>query len=425
MGLLEPITHKEEIQELLDNAQTDYDEAITKFKKQKKKTSSDLEKLGELKINAWADSMNGFVDAFSAFKNIEVTKKLDVNIYYKGMDENPEQVLLNIENATLNANEIIKAGVSSLGAGALVGVAAYGGAMMFASASTGTAISALTGAAKTNATLAWFGGGALKAGGLGVAGGKLVLAGIAVAPALIVGSMIANSKGAERLAEAKKISAETHEKIAEIDLITTGMEGIAKLSNNYYSFIKKFNERFKPFIEEVNNIKARYPYQNGKIDFNNLTEVEQKTLHLAWLMAQTFYQTLSTPILTDQGEASSEAGEVLEASEESYDEIKNKTSKMTGEDAHIANLFWQSSEKKMQNINFIVAGALAILGILSFIHLKIMLGLLLVVAAIVAFPGFFEPKEATANQVYKRRLVKLIVSGAIIIVPYLLLFFII
>ena len=42
-------------------------------------------------------------------------------------------------------------------------------------ASTGTAISTLSGAAATKATLAWLGGGAIAAGGLGIAGGAVVL----------------------------------------------------------------------------------------------------------------------------------------------------------------------------------------------------------------------------------------------------------
>lgn len=47
-------------------------------------------------------------------------------------------------------------------------------------ASTGTAISTLSGVAATKATLAWLGGGALAAGGLGVAGGAVVLGAITV-----------------------------------------------------------------------------------------------------------------------------------------------------------------------------------------------------------------------------------------------------
>lgn len=85
------------------------------------------------------------------------------------------------------AAEAVKANVKS-GVGAAVGVtagtavasfaptAAMWTATTFGTASTGTAISALTGAAQTKAALAWLGGGALKAGGAGIAGGKALLA---------------------------------------------------------------------------------------------------------------------------------------------------------------------------------------------------------------------------------------------------------
>jgi hypothetical protein len=49
-------------------------------------------------------------------------------------------------------------------------------ATTFGTASTGTAISALSGAVATNAALAWLGGGALAAGGGGMAAGHALLA---------------------------------------------------------------------------------------------------------------------------------------------------------------------------------------------------------------------------------------------------------
>ena len=54
--------------------------------------------------------------------------------------------------------------------------AAMGIATTFGVASTGTAISSLSGAAATNAALAWLGGGALAAGGGGMAAGEAFLA---------------------------------------------------------------------------------------------------------------------------------------------------------------------------------------------------------------------------------------------------------
>ena len=74
------------------------------------------------------------------------------------------------------------AGQGAAGVGAGVAVAALGPtaamgiATTFGVASTGTAISALSGAAATNAALAWLGGGALAAGGGGMAAGSAFLA---------------------------------------------------------------------------------------------------------------------------------------------------------------------------------------------------------------------------------------------------------
>ena len=74
--------------------------------------------------------------------------------------------------------------VGSAGAGIATGAAvasmaptaAMWVATTFGTASTGTAISALSGAAATNAALAWLGGGALATGGAGMAAGQALLA---------------------------------------------------------------------------------------------------------------------------------------------------------------------------------------------------------------------------------------------------------
>ena len=66
------------------------------------------------------------------------------------------------------------------GAGTMALVAAYG------TASTGTAIASLSGAAATNASYAFLGGGAVSAGGGGIAVGTAVLAGTIIVVAVVV-----------------------------------------------------------------------------------------------------------------------------------------------------------------------------------------------------------------------------------------------
>ena len=339
MGVLEPITHKEEIEELVNKAQQMYDQAVERMENQKKKTAKSLENLGKQKLESWNGEMNDFLSTFGLFNNIQMTYKMDMNYSFAGMNEEPQQLMINIERASLTANEILKTGALATSAGALIGIASYGGAMMFAHASTGTAIATLHGAAKTNAALAWFGGGSLKAGGLGKLGGKLVLSGIVVAPILIVAGVITAAKSKEKLAEAKKMYAEAENAVAKMNTITTGMEGIEKMSENYRRFLRNMTNMFRPFIDEMKKISKDYePGPDGKINFDDLADIEQRTLHLAWLMAQLEYHSLSATILTEEGDAAPEGQKMLTQVEHDFTEISAEVTKLNKEKAEIQRL---------------------------------------------------------------------------------------
>ena len=82
------------------------------------------------------------------------------------LDQAYGDILKNLGGASL---------AGGVGAGVLTALGAYGAVQAFGIASTGAAIGGLSGAAANSATLAWFGGGALAAGGLGIAGGTAVL----------------------------------------------------------------------------------------------------------------------------------------------------------------------------------------------------------------------------------------------------------
>lgn len=421
MGLLEPITHKEEIEGLINEAQSKYDAAQKNFEEQKEKTTKSLEILGKTKIDAWAKGMDSFVECFSSFNNIEVVQTKDTNMSFIGSDEEPQQMMVNMQQASLTANEVAKAGVAAIGTGALVGIASYGGAMMFGTASTGTAIAALSGAAKTNATLAFFGGGSKAVGGLGIAGGKLVLAGIVAVPILAVGAVITSVKSKERLAEAKKVHAEAMDAVSKMDIMTTGMNGIEKMSNNYSSFIKKFGKKFKPFIKEMERIRAEHPNGDGEmIDFNELSVVEQKTLHLSWLMAQIYYHVLSTPILTADGKVSTDAEKVISVAEKEFKQFKKDTFKMTGDDAKAANILWASSARSMMIVNFIAMAIMIFAGV-SLFATNVLGGLALFVGAVIAFPIFFKFKAPSASKLWLWRIVRLICAVVFSVLMFIVL----
>lgn len=113
-----------------------------------------------------------------------------------------------MKNEVKQARDWIKGGVAGASAAVAAPQAALMGVAAFASASTGTAISSLSGAAATNATLAWLGGGALAAEGGGMAAGTAVLGLIAAAPAAFIGGITVAVIGSKQKTSAKQYAAD-------------------------------------------------------------------------------------------------------------------------------------------------------------------------------------------------------------------------
>ena len=113
-----------------------------------------------------------------------------------------------MKNEVKQARGWIKGGVAGASAAVAAPQAALLGVSAFATASTGTAISSLSGAAATNATLAWLGGGSLAAGGGGMAAGTAVLGLVAAAPAFFIGGITVAVIGSKQNTSAKHYAAE-------------------------------------------------------------------------------------------------------------------------------------------------------------------------------------------------------------------------
>lgn len=111
----------------------------------------------------------------------------------------------------------IKGGIAGASAAAAAPSAALMGVSALATASTGSAIASLSGAAATNATLAWLGGGALAAGGGGMAAGAAVLNLIAAAPAVLITGITVAVIGSKQRTSATRYVAEVNVGIENIN----------------------------------------------------------------------------------------------------------------------------------------------------------------------------------------------------------------
>lgn len=104
-------------------------------------------------------------------------------------------------------------GIFSVGPTAALAVATT-----FGTASTGTAISALSGAAATNAALAWLGGGALAAGGGGMAAGTALVALVMPVVAVVAGAATVVSAAVYVNFQRKKRAEEASELRSEVEM---------------------------------------------------------------------------------------------------------------------------------------------------------------------------------------------------------------
>lgn len=139
-----------------------------------------------------------------------------------------KQVAVSFEqiNQTITAGDIASSSAKGLGAGVSTALGAWAIVGTFGTASTGTAISTLSGVAATNATLAYLGGGSLAVGGGGIAAGTAVLGGLVAIPVLVltgVFSHVAANRKIKEIAEKEyevvKASEECHKALLCFELM--------------------------------------------------------------------------------------------------------------------------------------------------------------------------------------------------------------
>jgi hypothetical protein len=177
--------------------------------------------------------------------------------------------------------------------------AVLGGVTALASASTGTAITSLSGAAATNAVLAFLGGGSLASGGGGIAAGAIVLGGITAGAFASVGALtggiLLSAHGAKALTRAKKYSAEVDKAVATLENSWVVMKGIMERVRELKELLLQLEQRALGGLGKLKPLVAKF-------DTNNMhhKEVFQKTA----LLMKSIGEIANTPILDENGNVS-------------------------------------------------------------------------------------------------------------------------
>ena len=268
----------------------------------KESVKKDIENLGKTKLEISAKEIKEFVDCFSQIKNVSLTDSV-------GLEELSrlnitESSLKEMKQTSLEASDVLSGGIAGIGAGALLGWGTYGGVMALGTASTGAAIGGLSGAAATNATLAWLGGGSLAAGGGGMALGTAVLGGVIAGPALLLAGGIFGAKAKEKLnnaysnlAEAKKAESEMKSAVAELQIIGEKAKEVEEIIRNMAVFLHKSNDKLRDIVARS---------KNWKQDSNS----EKNSVIAAMKNAQLVKGLIDIPLLTEDGILTKEIREV-------------------------------------------------------------------------------------------------------------------
>lgn len=294
---------KEEADRLLD---------YLEYENDKRRTESNkiLEEFGTIRLNALKSTVGVFLDYLKILghsykeKEYEILTKINIR---------PEQVK-ELETVEMNVSTALKtaAASGSLATIALTGVpsAVTWTVSTFATASTGTAISSLSGAAAWNATLAWLGGGSLAAGGGGMAAGATVLAGITYASvgivALASAGLISSVYYSKKYTEATKYLAAVKECKSKLRVGWQLMEGI----NQRAIEMKKIT------IELQKRIEKELRYLEPLIyNFQNEDEYYLQTFQETAIMVKAMSELAQVPIMDEQGNINEESMLIISKAE--------------------------------------------------------------------------------------------------------------
>jgi hypothetical protein len=151
----------------------------------------------------------------------------------------------------LEAKTVFGAAYAAAAAGAAAGKTAVVGIGLFGAASTGTAIGGLSGAAATNATLAWLGGGSLAAGGGGMALGSAVLGGVVVGPAVFITGFMLASQGEKAQTQVREYEYKVNVASAECDALVALLGQVHARINELRGVIGELDGRVRTALSEL------------------------------------------------------------------------------------------------------------------------------------------------------------------------------
>lgn len=255
------------------------------------RTLKAMDLLGEAELSALAE-LNNFADLIEKIHNRPEIAELKI-----GGVEIPKVKLEEIKKASVGASTLV-GGLGGAALGTAGGFAAAGATtaavMAVGTASTGTAISALSGVAATNATLAALGGGALAAGGGGMALGTVVLGAASAGVGLLIGGIIFNIAGSKIKDKVEKSEQEIAKEDAQIEKISNYLSDLFFAAQSFSSTFEKVATLYAKKYQELSVI---VDYTENP-DWNTLSEKTKTLVENTCTLAVLIYNMCKVKIVS-------------------------------------------------------------------------------------------------------------------------------
>lgn len=269
--------------------------AVDLFDRRNDETNALMDDIGtrELRILSSFDEFSDLIEKIQGRPEFKAYKRDGIEL--------PEYEAEELRKVSLGA-EVLLGGVAGATAGTLGGFAAAGATtsavMALGTASTGAAISSLSGIAATNATLAALGGGALATGGGGMALGTAILGGATLGVGLLVGGVIFNATGSKLSDQADEAYAQARQIEKDVNRIVAYFDELTEVADRFKMSLIKVEDLYRKYMNFLDYVVNH----NGKTQWYEFTAEEKKTVENTVLLVGLLYSMCRVQLVLKQGE---------------------------------------------------------------------------------------------------------------------------
>lgn len=271
-------------------AQSKQERAIALFNSRNDETTALMDAIGtqELEILSTFDDFSDIIEKIQRRPEFKAYKREGIDL--------PEYEAEELKKISAGA-VVLLGGIGGAAAGTAGGFAAAGATtsavMALGTASTGTAISALSGAAATNATLAALGGGAVAYGGGGMALGTAVLGGATLGVGLLVGGIIFNVTGSKLSDKADEAYVQAKRTEGEVNTIVAYLDELTEVATAFKESLTKVEGVYRKYLDIIDHIVNI----NKKTSWEDFTDKEKKATENSALLVGLMHKMCQVKLL--------------------------------------------------------------------------------------------------------------------------------